>query len=938
MLLRRALAIATRKSRGHGRIARFKFIDVRADGPTMVARFSQQVLLLLVLVIGASTGEAEDPRWCTYSTRKTNRSSSPRSWPSSSLEHAARESRPSNGKLPETTPWSVDRSNPGIRSDPNFLRTVVERSEEDEDERRIRQSQGSNDIEDARSARYNPSISSVTDKISQTDPSNRISIESSSPQSSTVHYHLAKISSVPGSSHDIVATSETQLLSKTLSRENLKNTIPMTTSIAKDIMMPRRQMRHVPDKCEKFYVGELAKREFYSPNYPDQYPNLTDCIRVLEADKGMLLKLDFRDEFKLEDSPGCRFDFLEVRDGQYGYSNLLGNFCGTNFPPEITSKTRYLWLRFHSDENIEGKGFKAVWNMIPRPTYPGVPPEPEPCIVNVTGAQAIIQSSDVKDRMILAEKEGLPVDCMWIIRVKEGWKIQLAFPDFKLQRPNECDANFIDIFRESTDMFSREKNFCSSVADPTTIRGNIAHLRFYAEPKAINSTFEAVMTAFRDKDSDKACNADEYDCEDATCIAAELECNGKVNCRFRWDEDEGKCNKKNSRFIDSQHIVIILVVFSLIMFGMSFAFVFNCVRKLIRDHRIIQEHIRQSRENRLDELGRKSTPCPISSSRTDLRERGSESPSLEVLPSKELMPPTTMISQEYTKDLVLEIAYNAGDMTDIHQSNNVSNATQERLQESSEEPEMRDNSCQTRESLFEPRILDAMAPMGFTTFGVRAPSSQNGTNLHHHYHHHHHQQQQRLLQQSPQRSHLESVQSSQPSSQPSSQTSQNSSQQQSMSQCSGCSPASRGRDGSMGICPKHNPIPAPPGWSMHESSYPLSVPQVVQYPEQLDYPSYQRYQSPKPSRDSYRQSPKFTRQPTVGSGERYGSSMYAGSGHGSSNTTSSTSQHSSGNTSSKRHPQPVDPRYRAEAVIEVDQRRPFSIESTKSAPDVIATH
>lgn len=89
----------------------------------------------------------------------------------------------------------------------------------------------------------------------------------------------------------------------------------------------------------------------------------------VSADKGMLLKLDFRDEFKLEESPDCRFDFLEIRDGQYGYSNLLGTFCGTNFPPEITSKTRYLWLRFHSDENIEGKGFKAVWSTIPRPTY-----------------------------------------------------------------------------------------------------------------------------------------------------------------------------------------------------------------------------------------------------------------------------------------------------------------------------------------------------------------------------------------------------------------------------------------------------------------------------------------------------------------------------------------------------------------------------------------
>lgn len=49
MLLRWALAIVTGKSRRHGRIARFKFINVRAVGPTMVARLPQQVLLLLVL-------------------------------------------------------------------------------------------------------------------------------------------------------------------------------------------------------------------------------------------------------------------------------------------------------------------------------------------------------------------------------------------------------------------------------------------------------------------------------------------------------------------------------------------------------------------------------------------------------------------------------------------------------------------------------------------------------------------------------------------------------------------------------------------------------------------------------------------------------------------------------------------------------------------------
>ena len=46
----------------------------------------------------------------------------------------------------------------------------------------------------------------------------------------------------------------------------------------------RRQMRHVPDVCDKFSVGDESKREFYSPNYPDNYPNLTECIKILKGE------------------------------------------------------------------------------------------------------------------------------------------------------------------------------------------------------------------------------------------------------------------------------------------------------------------------------------------------------------------------------------------------------------------------------------------------------------------------------------------------------------------------------------------------------------------------------------------------------------------------------------------------------------------------------
>ncbi|TGZ54455.1 Uncharacterized protein DBV15_09130 [Temnothorax longispinosus] len=144
------------------------------------------------------------------------------------------------------------------------------------------QSPRGNDIENARITSHNPSISSRSNETSQTDPSNRISIESSSSQSSTIGYHLVRTSSISRSSYDIVPTLETRLSFETLSRENLKNTTLMTTS-TKDIAMLRRHMRHIPSECEKFEVGDPAKREFYSPNYPADYPNNVNCVRVLEG-------------------------------------------------------------------------------------------------------------------------------------------------------------------------------------------------------------------------------------------------------------------------------------------------------------------------------------------------------------------------------------------------------------------------------------------------------------------------------------------------------------------------------------------------------------------------------------------------------------------------------------------------------------------------------
>jgi hypothetical protein len=86
------------------------------------------------------------------------------------------------------------------------------------------------------------------------------------------------------------------------------------------------------------------------------------------APKNFIIKLKFEDNFQLEPSNNCIYDYVEVRNGPHGYSPFVGRFCGKESPPEITSSGRELWIRFNSDETIELNGFRIVYEFIPVPT------------------------------------------------------------------------------------------------------------------------------------------------------------------------------------------------------------------------------------------------------------------------------------------------------------------------------------------------------------------------------------------------------------------------------------------------------------------------------------------------------------------------------------------------------------------------------------------
>ncbi|XP_055323319.1 uncharacterized protein LOC129578577 [Sitodiplosis mosellana] len=361
--------------------------------------------------------------------------------------------------------------------------------------------------------------------------------------------------------------------------------------------------------CARFSTP-MENKTFFSPidttMLSDTYPPKVDCILKITVDPGFVIKLDFRNRFYIEPSATCEYDYLEIRDGQYGFSNLKGKYCGNKFPDEIFSSDRYLWLRFHSDDNIEYDGFEGVYEEMPRSSKTEAIEE---CFFNTDNQiEGRIGNQDINETFIRKVNESaIPLDCLWKIEVRPDWQIMLSVDKFDLDKKNDCDSNFVDIIGSDTKLSEPKKHFCGVVAEAFESKSNILYVRFFVTKMGINSKFSFFYTAFTKKkptdgkNTTLECGENEFDCDDETCIDLSLKCNQRANCKFR--KDEMQCGETEG---DTKDLWVIIAVFSALLGAMTSVFLFNCIRTLIRDQKIIRETIRQSKESKLDEAGRMS--------------------------------------------------------------------------------------------------------------------------------------------------------------------------------------------------------------------------------------------------------------------------------------------------------------------------------------------
>lgn len=63
----------------------------------------------------------------------------------------------------------------------------------------------------------------------------------------------------------------------------------------------------------------------------------------------------------LESSPTCQYDYLQVFNGGYGDSPLIGTYC-TSTPPDFLSQSNSVRLVFLTDAAVGGGGFKVTYS------------------------------------------------------------------------------------------------------------------------------------------------------------------------------------------------------------------------------------------------------------------------------------------------------------------------------------------------------------------------------------------------------------------------------------------------------------------------------------------------------------------------------------------------------------------------------------------------
>ncbi|KAI5646194.1 CUB domain-containing protein [Phthorimaea operculella] len=253
-------------------------------------------------------------------------------------------------------------------------------------------------------------------------------------------------------------------------------------------------------ECTARYTGDLChvpastcggylRAEEGSIVYPlsnTTYENNVRCAWVINIDSNKVINVTFS-KFNLE--PGnhegtnedCKFDFLQIHDGYSSSSQIIGRFCGNEFPKggNIISSHNYLYFWFRSDSTIVSDGFALHWTSI------------DP----VCGGEI---DATVHGRISSPGSPGkYPPnrDCYWHLTTTYGKRIQLHFFSLDIETHSNCSFDFVEIYDGALTTDLLIGRYCnSSTPAPVTSGGSDMLVHFHSDAYGAGYGFQAAFS------------------------------------------------------------------------------------------------------------------------------------------------------------------------------------------------------------------------------------------------------------------------------------------------------------------------------------------------------------------------------------------------------------------------------------------------------------
>ncbi|CAL8138529.1 unnamed protein product [Orchesella dallaii] len=198
------------------------------------------------------------------------------------------------------------------------------------------------------------------------------------------------------------------------------------------------------------------------------------CEWRIVATHGETIVLNIID-FNFPLSDGCKHDYLEIRDGYWHKSPLLGRFCGPNliFDRPIVSTGSRMALTYSTTKSVESyRGFHAFYEAV--------------CGGDLYGENGHLESPNFPDEY-LASKE-----CIWKITMPEGYQVSLQFHSFEIENHENCVYDFLEVRDGISQNSTLMGTYCGYYPPtPLTSTENQLWVRFISDGSVQKAGFSA---------------------------------------------------------------------------------------------------------------------------------------------------------------------------------------------------------------------------------------------------------------------------------------------------------------------------------------------------------------------------------------------------------------------------------------------------------------